>query len=276
MTSAVIIVLREVLEAVLIICMLLASSSALGLRFRWLPPALLAGLVGALAYALSLEQISMAFEGFGQEIVNAVLLLMITVLLLAHNILAMREFKAPGVSRLPMLSLAILSATIAMAIVREGSEIYLYVYSYGVVAGDMASVLPGAAIGTGIGFSLGTFIYYSLRTLSARHCLLFSSIMALIVGAGMSSQAALFLAQADLLPSSEPLWDTSAWIAESSLTGELLQAVIGYEASPIATQLGMFVGALLLSLAAIGIGYFSVRASSEGPGAAGTTGGRGE
>ena len=194
MTSAVIIVLREVLEAVLIICMLLASSSALGLRFRWLPPALLAGLVGALAYALSLEQISMAFEGFGQEIVNAVLLLMITVLLLAHNILAMREFKAPGVSRLPMLSLAILSATIAMAIVREGSEIYLYVYSYGVVAGDMASVLPGAAIGTGIGFSLGTFIYYSLRTLSARHCLLFSSIMALIVGAGMSSQAALFLA----------------------------------------------------------------------------------
>jgi high-affinity iron transporter len=267
MTSALIIVLREVLEAVLIICMLLASSSALGLRFRWLPPALLAGLTGALVYALSLEEISMAFEGFGQEIVNAAILLLIMLLLLAHNILAMREFKAPKTARLPALSLLVLSATIAMAMVREGSEIYLYVYSYGVVAGDMTSVLAGGAIGTGIGFSLGTFIYYGLRTLSARHCLLFSSIMALVIGAGMSSQAALFLAQADLVPTSEPLWDSSALVAESSLLGELLQAVIGYEASPIATQVVMFAGALLLSLAAMGIGIFSVRNISANPGA---------
>ncbi|MDO8272664.1 MAG: FTR1 family protein [Gammaproteobacteria bacterium] len=265
MTSAVIIVLREVLEAVLIICMLLASSSALGLRFRWLPPALLAGLAGAFIYAVFLEDISQAFEGFGQEIVNAVLLLLITLLLLAHNILAMREFKAPQIARLPALSLLILSATIAMAIVREGSEIYLYVYSYGVVAGDITSVLSGGAIGAGIGFSLGTFIYFGLRTLSARHCLLFSSFMALVIGAGMSSQAALFLAQADLLSASEPLWDTSALIAESSLPGELLQAVIGYEASPIATQVGMFAGALVLSLAAMGIGIFSVRNLSSNP-----------
>lgn len=267
MTSALIIVLREVLEAVLIICMLLASSSALGLRFRWLPPALFAGLTGALIYALSLEDISMAFEGFGQEIVNAVILLLIMLLLLAHNFLAMREFKAPKIARLPALSLLVLSATIAMALVREGSEIYLYVYSYGVVAGDMTSVLAGGAIGTGIGFSLGTFIYYGLRTLSARHCLLFSSIMALVIGAGMSSQAALFLAQADLVPTSEPLWDSSALVAESSLLGELLQAVIGYEASPIATQVVMFAGALLLSLAAMGIGIFSVRNISANPGA---------
>ena len=267
MTSALIIVLREVLEAVLIICMLLASSSALGLRFRWLPPALFAGLTGALIYALSLEDISMAFEGFGQEIVNAVILLLIMLLLLAHNFLAMREFKAPKIARLPALSLLILSATIAMAIVREGSEIYLYVYSYGAVAGEMTSVLAGGAIGTGIGFSLGTFIYYGLRTLSARHCLLFSSIMALVIGAGMSSQAALFLAQADLVPTSEPLWDSSALVAESSLLGELLQAVIGYEASPIATQVVMFAGALLLSLAAMGIGIFSVRNISANPGA---------
>ncbi|MDO9319658.1 MAG: FTR1 family protein [Gammaproteobacteria bacterium] len=265
MTSAVIIVLREVLEAVLIICMLLASSRALGLRFRWLPPALLAGLAGAFIYAVFLEDISQAFEGFGQEIVNAVLLLLITLLLLAHNILAMREFKAPQIARLPTLSLLILSATIAMAIVREGSEIYLYVYSYGVVAGDITSVLSGGAIGAGIGFSLGTFIYFGLRTLSARHCLLFSCIMALVIGAGMSSQAALFLAQADLLSASEPLWDTSALIAESSLPGELLQAVIGYEASPIATQVGMFAGALMLSVAAMGIGIFSVRNLASNP-----------
>ncbi|MES3007449.1 MAG: FTR1 family protein [Pseudomonadota bacterium] len=264
MTSALIIVLREVLEAMLIICMLLVSSHALGLRFRWLPPAMLAGFGGALIYALLLESISMLFDGFGQEIFNAVLLLAITGLLLVHNVLVMREFRAPQVARWPRLTLLIMSATIAAAIIREGSEIYLYVYSYGLVAGDMTSVLSGGAIGTGIAFSLGTFIYYGLRALSKPRGLLVNSVMAMIFGAGMSSQAALYLAQADLLPGSDALWDTSAWIAESSLTGELLQAVIGYEANPISTQLAMFVGAVLLSLLAMGAGYFSMDTAQRG------------
>lgn len=264
MTSALIIVLREVLEAMLIICMLLASSHALGLRFRWLPPALLVGFSGALVYALFLESISMLFEGFGQEIVNAVLLLSITGLLLGHNVLVMRELRAPQVARRPRLTLLIMSATIAAAIIREGAEIYLYVYSYGFVAGDMTSVLSGGAIGTGIAFSFGTFIYYGLRALPTRRCLLLNSVMAMIIGAGMSSQAALYLAQADLLPASDVLWDTSAWIAESSLTGELLHAVIGYEANPISTQLVMFAGSVLLSLIAMGAGYFSMGSVDRG------------
>lgn len=81
MTDAVVIVLREVLEAMLLICMLMASSTAMGYRFRWMMLALLLGVCGATAYALRLEQISMAFEGFGQEIVNSTLLIAIAVLL---------------------------------------------------------------------------------------------------------------------------------------------------------------------------------------------------
>lgn len=259
MTSAVIIVLREVLEAMLLICMLMASSSAMGFKLRWLVPALLAGLSGALAYALLLEQISMSFEGFGQEIVNSLLLIMTSILLAAHNFFAVRSLvssNGPGAHSQAVL--AVLIGAAAMGVTREGSEIYLYAYSYGLVAGDVTSVLSGGAIGAGIGLSLGTFIYYGLKTLPPRRCLQFSCAIALIIGAGMMSQAALFLAQADILPATEPLWDSSSLIMESSLLGELLQAAIGYEASPTLVQISLHLGAVLLSVAAMLLGYLSL------------------
>lgn len=259
MTSAVIIVLREVLEAMLLICMLMASSSAMGFRLRWLAPALIAGLSGALAYALLLEEISMAFEGFGQEIVNSLLLIATALLLAAHNFFAVRCLVSSDTCAVnAKVVLAILIGAAATGITREGSEIYLYAYSYGLVAGDATSVLSGGAIGAGIGLSLGTFIYYGLRTLPARACLQVSCVIALIIGAGMMSQAALFLAQADILPATELLWDSSGLIRESSLLGELLQAAIGYEASPTLVQISLHLGAVLISLVAMVLGYFSI------------------
>src|SRR5690554_6203639 len=95
MTDAVVIVLREVLEAMLLICMLMASSHAMGVRFRWLAVALILGISGAGLYALILERISMSFGGFGQEIVNASLLIAIALLLAAHNFLAVRRLRDP-------------------------------------------------------------------------------------------------------------------------------------------------------------------------------------
>ncbi|MDP1931598.1 MAG: hypothetical protein Q8L60_09085 [Gammaproteobacteria bacterium] len=259
MTSAVIIVLREVLEAMLLICMLMASSSAMKLTLRWLVPALVAGLGGALAYAVFLESISMSFEGFGQEIINSSLLVATMLLLAAHNFFVIRYLNSPtSIANDSCLLVFVLVGAAALGITREGSEIYLYAYSYGLVAGDETSVLAGGAIGAGIGLSLGTFIYYGLKTLTPRHCLVLSCGIALIIGAGMTSQAALFLAQADILPATEPLWDSSALLRESSLLGELLQAAIGYEASPTLVQISLHLGAVLLSIAAMVLGYFSL------------------
>ncbi|OGT72393.1 MAG: hypothetical protein A3H44_05510 [Gammaproteobacteria bacterium RIFCSPLOWO2_02_FULL_57_10] len=266
MTSAVIIVLREVLEAMLLMCMLMASSSAMGFRLRWLVPALVAGLSGAVIYALLLEEISMSFDGFGQEIINSLLLVMTALLLAAHNFFAVKCLVTP--SRIAAHSHwvpMILVGAVAMGIAREGAEIYLYAYSYGLMAGDVTAVLSGGAIGAGIGFSLGTFIYYGLGTLPSARCLQFCCAIALIIGAGMMTQAALYLAQADILPAGEPLWDTSTLISESSLFGELLHAAIGYEASPTLTQIGLNIGAVLLSMIAMWLGYRSGFNRKENP-----------
>jgi high-affinity iron transporter len=52
----------------------------------------------------------------------------------------------------------------------------------------------------------------------------------------MSAQATGLLIQADWISVAGPIWDSSAFIAEDSLTGQLLYALIGYEASPSATE----------------------------------------
>lgn len=251
MTDAVVIVLREVLEAMLLICMLMASSTAMGYRFRWLGLALLLGVCGATIYALGLERISMSFDGFGQEIVNATLLIAIAVLLAGHNYLAVKQLTDFSY-RIPYgLLLLVFVGTVSMAMTREGAEIYLYGYSYGVLAGNKSSVFSGGAIGVGIGLSVGTFFYYGLKSLPRNKRLITCCVVSLVLAAGMMGQAALFLSQADLLPSPQPLWDTSNIFTEASLVGELLHAAVGYEASPSLTQVLLYLGSIFTSLAAM-------------------------
>ncbi|MGB4247186.1 MAG: FTR1 family protein [Pseudohongiellaceae bacterium] len=263
MTSAVIIILREVLEAMLLVCMLMASSAAMGYKLRWLPFAILAGFSGAFAYAIFLDEISMAFDGFGQEIVNASLLITIALLLVMHNFIATKRLMTASFFIHEMVVGLIMGAVIAIAMTREGAEIYLYVYSYGLVAGQASSVLAGGAIGAGIGFSFGTFGYYALRALTPRRCLQVSCIIGLVASAGSVSQAARYLTQADLLPSQATLWDSSGIIPESSLVGELLHATIGYEASPTLTQFSLYMAAMLLMIGVMGFAYYSTRNASS-------------
>jgi high-affinity iron transporter len=63
----------------------------------------------------------------------------------------------------------------------------------------------------------------------------------------MASQAAAFLLQADLLPPlGQTLWDTSFLLADQSLTGRILHALIGYTAQPAGIQLVFYLATLLI------------------------------
>ena len=58
----------------------------------------------------------------------------------------------------------------------------------------------------------------------------------------------MLLVQADWLPASQPLWNSSAWLPEGSLLGQLLYALIGYEATPGPWQVGLYGASILLAL----------------------------
>lgn len=242
--SSVIIILREVLEGALLLSVLLALSSLRDWRFHWSLIAFVCGSMGAIIYASEFETISTWFDYTGQEIINSSLHIMIVVFLTCFALLYQSEQKRYTRSIIIFMSIAV-----ALTIVREGSEIFLYLSSYLGNNDTLSSVMLGGTIGAGIGVSMGAMLYYSLTYFIPTYCRKIAYVLLAFFCAGMLSHAVTMLTQADWLPSQHVLWDSSGWVKEDSLLGQLLYAVMGYEATPTATQLIAYITGLLLLLA---------------------------
>jgi high-affinity iron transporter len=73
-----------------------------------------------------------------------------------------------------------------------------------------------------------------------------TSFLVLLLAAGMASQAARYLIQANVVPSlAAPLWDTSSLVPNSSVVGKALQGLVGYDAQPAGMQIAFFITALV-------------------------------
>jgi high-affinity iron transporter len=78
----------------------------------------------------------------------------------------------------------------------------------------------------------------------------------------MTSQAARFLVQANLLPSlASPLWDTSWLLGNTSFVGRILHTLIGYEAMPSGIQVLFYTSTLIIIV--IGMRLFRIRPDSR-------------
>ena len=238
--NAVIIVLREVLEASLIMGVLLALSQLNAWPKSWCVKAILIGLIGALAYASNLSFISGLQEGVGQEIVNIGLY----ALMFASLLIIIYTMKFQGRSK--WLTLGMLCC-VAMAITREGSEIIVYIKGFIAIPELITPVLVGGAIGAGIGVSIGVFIYYLLVSMSLINGVRVGLLVLILIAGGVVSQTTQMLLQADLVPSQLPIWDTSRFISEHSTVGQVMFAMMGYEATPTLLQVILYIASILLS-----------------------------
>jgi high-affinity iron transporter len=247
--TSVIIVLREVLEAALIISVLLAIGRSLPTKKTWVGWAFGLGTIGALLYATNTATVSDWFDGVGQEVVNALLQIAIYVCLMLFIILfgSDRNQTRNRARRLSSLMILIVS----LAITREGSEVLLYLSAFTDDLDMFKPVLIGGLVGAGIGTSIGALTYYLMVIVSRAGMPQVSNVVIALVGAGMASQATLLLTQADWLPSQLPLWDSSGWLPEPSVPGQLLYALIGYEATPTPIHVAVYLIALLIPIALI-------------------------
>ncbi len=245
MLSALIIVFREVLEAGLIVGVTMAATAGMPRRAIWITGAAVAGVVGAGVVALSIEQLSGAFDGVGQDVFNAGVLAIAAAMLLWHNVwmashgrqtaAALKD--ASHAAREETSSLFSLALVVALAILREGSEVVLFLY--GIAAsepGSGASMAAGGALGLALGALAGGVTYAGLVALPVR--LLFKATTALIalVAAGMAAQSIAFLEQAGVMMAGQALWDTSGFMSEGSLAGRTLHTLIGYSDQPTPWQ----------------------------------------
>jgi len=255
MLGTAIIVFREVLEASLIIGILAAATRNVPNSRRWLSAGLLAGLAGSGLVAAFTDVIGSLASGVGQEIFNAIVLGIAVLMLAWHNIwmsshgaALAKNAKTAGKNITDGTSeCSILLVIVGIAVLREGSETVLFLY--GIAASDeggQTSMLFGGMIGMLAGIAVGYLLYAGLLRIPLRWFFAATGILVLLLAAGMASQAAHFLIQADLLPSlAAPLWDTSKVLPENGLPGMLLHSLIGYDSRPAGMQIVFYLTALI-------------------------------
>ena len=241
MIGSSIIVFREVLEAALIITIIMAATRGVRSRGYWVSAGLVSGIAGAFVVAMFAESISNMMEGVGQEMFNAGVLFAAVLMLAWHNIwmsahgkALAAQMKAVGqhVSNgdLPMFALA---SAITLAVLREGSEIVLFMSGMVMSGNSTGELLAGGALGVAGGVLIGIAMYFGLLRIPLRHFFSVTSWMILLLASGLAASAAGFLEQAGILPVITPVvWDSSQLLSEQSIAGQLMHTLIGYQDRP--------------------------------------------
>jgi high-affinity iron transporter len=244
MVDAVLLVLREVLEAALMFSLLLALSRQQHLGSGWWLWALLMGVAGSWLLAHYAYAIADALDGTGQELLNAFLYAMVALCFVVLALLLMPLLWRPGNSSHHLGLSFLFIVIVSFSLMREVSEIWIYLSSFSLHSDALSSALIGAVIGTGIGLSLGAILYYVLVFMRPVFFLPVFLLIAALLAGGLSMQIAKQLLQIGMLDSAEPLWDSSFIANEQSWFGELLYALLGYDAQPTPIQILFYLVAI--------------------------------
>lgn len=257
MLAALIIVFREVIEAGLIVGIVMAATQSVPRRGSWIAGGVLAGVVAACLVAVFVEAITAAFAGMGQEVFNAAILGIAVVMLTWHNVWMSRHGREIAGEMVTIgkevasgsRTLLALAVVVGLAVLREGSEVVLFLY--GIIAsegGAHMGVLLGGVIGLLLGAGVSLLTYLGLLKIPARYLFAATTVMIAFLAAGMAAQAVGFLEQAGKLTIlSATLWNSSNLLSDSSLLGKVLHTLIGYTDRPSAMQALVYAATLALT-----------------------------
>jgi high-affinity iron transporter len=256
MLASLLIVFREVFEAGLIVGIVMAATRGVAGRGRSIALGIGGGIAGACLLALFAGRLSDLMAGAGQEIFNAVILIVAVIMLGWHNIWMARHGRelakqmtvvgnAVAAGQSSLLALAIV---VAVAILREGSEVVLFLY--GIAASSQegpAALMIGGALGIALGGLVAWLLYRGLLAIPTRRLFSVTSGMITLLAAGMAGQAAAYLASVEVIPSwGNQIWDTSTVLRDDGIVGQALHALIGYSDRPVGVQLAAYLAVLVV------------------------------
>jgi len=254
MLSALIIVFREVIEAGLIVGIVLAATKGVPRRAWWVTYGVIAGVLGACVVAAFAGQIANLFEGAGQELFNASILLLAVLMLTWHNVwmaghgrAMARDMKNVGAAVASgERPLTALSVVVGVAVLREGSEVVLFLYGIASQGGTSnLAMLSGGFLGLAAGAAISALMYFGLLAIPAHRLFSVTSGLITLLAAGMAAQAVLFIQQAGHLQFlMNTVWNTSWLLPEGSLAGRLLHTLVGYTDQPNGLQLIVYAGVI--------------------------------
>ena len=219
MLAALVIVFREVLEAGLIVGVVLAASRGVPGRGRAVALGILAGIAGSAVVALFAAQISSAFEGRGQELFTAAVL-MLAVVMLAWHVVWMAEHARELTARLRQLGEAVALGSRSVAMLGAGGRARRHARGQrgrAVPAGiahagrrtALAALVLGSAGGLALGAAVSAVVYLGLAAVPLRRVFAVTGALVTLLAAGLAAQAVHQLSNAGLLNVLDgTLWDT--------------------------------------------------------------------
>jgi high-affinity iron transporter len=220
-------------------------------RGRWVSAGIGLGAVGAAAVAAGVGIIARFAHGNGQEIFEAGVLFAAGLMLAWHNVYMAHhgrelthKLKTMGAAVLAgRASLVMLVGVTALAVMREGSEIALFLYGIAASGVKGLSLLGGSLVGLAAGVVVGFVLFAGLSRIPMKRLFQVSGWIILFIAAGMIARGAEFLIQAGYLPALVArVWDSSFLIEGNSLLGRSLGALAGYTPSPSLMQILFWVG----------------------------------
>lgn len=260
MGAALLVTLREGLEAALIISILLAYLKQLkrydGSRKVW------AGTISAIAVSIVVGWIIFAvgaeFEGRGEQIFEGVVSLT-AVVVLTWMIFFMRKAGSTMRSELQeRVDSALAAGGVALGllafvvVLREGVETALFLLGTDQATGDnKIATLLGGLIGLAVAAVLGYLIYQGGVHLDLRIFFKVTGALLLVVAAGLLAFSVHELQEARVLPGDDAkAFDTSNILPsdpDESFAGGMLRALVGYHDNPSVLEVVAWFGYLLIA-----------------------------
>src|SRR6266542_1488430 len=257
MGATFIITLREAFEAALLLGIVYTYLDKLGARdqYRYVT---LGGILGAAASMLAGIAISV-FSGplldFGPDLIGTVVLFVAVVVLTWHGWWMRQHARAIKGDVQRRIEEAgadhriWVVATIAfVGVFREGAETVLFLWGLMTQTSVTGwAGLLGGALGVATAAVLGWAIFHSGRHVSLRSFFAVTSLLLLLVAAGLFSAGVGKLEGFGLLPASPTLWDTSHLLSDRGILGGFLGGLAGYRARPSLLEVIAYASYLLVA-----------------------------
>ncbi|OLD75377.1 MAG: hypothetical protein AUG87_13345 [Candidatus Rokubacteria bacterium 13_1_20CM_4_70_14] len=278
MAATFVVTLREGFEAALLLGIVYACLDRFGARqhYRWVTLGGALGLVASVLMGIAVTFLSGPLLDLGPDLVGAAVIFAAVGLLTWHgwwmsrHAHAMRSDVQRRVAEAEATrQLSILGLIAFTGVFREGAETVLFLWGLMSQTAEGASWwgLAGGVLGVLTAAALGWTVFRGGTRLSVRHFFAATSVVLLLIAAGLFSTGLGKLQALGVLPVTDALWDSSALLSDHSLVGGFATGLVGYRARPTLVEVTGYM-LYLITAGALFLGgrrAIGARSGSRGP-----------
>jgi high-affinity iron transporter len=269
-----VVTLREAFEAALLLGIVYSYLDRVGARaqYHWVTLGGVLGLVASVGAGLAVSFLSGPLLDLGPDLVAAAVIFFAVGLLTWHSWwmrqharsisgdVQRRIDEARASQRLWIVGLVAFTG-----VFREGAETVLFLWglmSQTTISGW--SGVTGGMLGVAVAAALGWAIFRGGRRLSLSRFFAATTVLLVLVAAGLFSTGIGKLIGLGFIPAGDALWDSSGLLDDQSLVGGFLSGLVGYRARPTAPEVIGYV----VYLVGAGLLLFTPRAAAPATNAA--------